>query len=98
MSLLATSGAMPAVLRQRLEEAGLTVARMICWGGLLSALYLRATDLIGPETVKTVNPGTGLARVAANLVYHSLKLDSVLTLGKGPQLFALAVRHGHSVA
>jgi len=82
----------PAQLRQLIETAGLEVGRLSCWGGLFSALYLRATDLIGPETVMTVNPSRGVAGIAAKLVYQVLKLDSVLTLGRGPQLFALAVK------
>jgi SAM-dependent methyltransferase len=80
----------PQFMRRRLEEAGLHVDRIGCWGGLLSWAYLRATDLIGPENVMRVNPSRGPAAWASALVYHALKLDSLLTSGRGPQLLALA--------
>jgi SAM-dependent methyltransferase len=82
----------PDAMRARLEEAGLKVQRLSCWGGLISWAYLRTADLIGPERVMSVNPARGPAAIAAGLAYQALKLDAVLTLGRGPQLLALAIR------
>jgi SAM-dependent methyltransferase len=79
----------PEVLKDRLARAGLTVRRMKCWGGLLTWLYLRAADVIGPEKVMSVRP-SGLAGVAAGAIYQFLKLDDALSFGNGPQLLALA--------
>jgi 2-polyprenyl-3-methyl-5-hydroxy-6-metoxy-1,4-benzoquinol methylase len=82
----------PDILWSRLERVGLRVERLNCWGGVLTWMYQRAGDLIGPERVMSVNPATGLARIAAEIVYQLLKVDSFLTVGRGPQLFALATR------
>jgi SAM-dependent methyltransferase len=82
----------PDVMRGRLEGAGLRVTRLSCWGGVMTWMYLRAGDLVGPEKVMSVNPTRGLARIAADTVYQLLKVDRFLTLGRGPQLLALAVR------
>lgn len=81
----------PDIMRSRITAAGLRVRRLECWGGLFTWLYLWATDKIGPERTMRVNP-TGLAGVAAELVYQLLKLDNLFTRHRGPQLLALASR------
>jgi len=79
----------PRVLRERIERAGLRLERMNCWGGPFSWIYLRAADLIGPEKVMSVRP-TGTARLAAGAIFQALKLDDLLSVGRGEQLLALA--------
>lgn len=81
----------PAVMRARIEAAGLRVRRLECWGGIFTWMYLRAGDMIGPERVMSVSP-TGIAGVAAQAIYQVLRLDSLFTVGRGPQLLALAAR------
>jgi 2-polyprenyl-3-methyl-5-hydroxy-6-metoxy-1,4-benzoquinol methylase len=81
----------PEIMRTRITAAGLRVRRLECWGGLFSWLYLAATDKIGPERVMSVNP-SGMVGVVAEAAYQILKLDSLLTRRRGPQLLALASR------
>lgn len=83
----------PAVLRARIEGAGLRVKRMKCWGGPLTWLYLGATDAIGPQTVMRIRP-QGPAGLAAAGIYHILKIDDLLPLPRAPQLLALAETPG----
>lgn len=82
----------PKVLRARLENAGLRVTRIRCWGGLFTWLYMSAVDRVGPENVMSVNPSSGWPLIASNAIYQILKLDSLFTVGRGPQLLALATR------
>jgi SAM-dependent methyltransferase len=79
----------PSLLRDRLQRSGLTVHRMLCWGGLFSWIYLSIADVIGPKRVMSVQP-TGAAGAAASLIYQVLKVDDFLSFGRGGQLFALA--------
>jgi len=79
----------PQLLRERLERAALRIVRMKCWGGPFAWLYLRTADLIGPEKVMSVRP-SGAAGVAAWSITQFLKLDDLLSFGRGEQLFALA--------
>ncbi len=79
----------PDILRARVEEAGLTVQRLKCWGGLFCTVYLKAADAIGPERVMSVKP-TGAAALAADLIYQMLKIDDVGSFARGPQLLLLA--------
>jgi SAM-dependent methyltransferase len=81
----------PDVLVKRIEQAGLRVSRIKCWGGPVAWAYLRTADMVGPERVMSVRP-TGVAGLAAGLIYQLLKVDDLLSLGGGGQLFALAVR------
>jgi SAM-dependent methyltransferase len=79
----------PEVLQARLQQAGLRVLRLRCWGGPFAWAYLKAGDLIGPENVMSVRP-TGVAGLAAGMIFQCLKLDDRLSFGHGGQLFALA--------
>jgi hypothetical protein len=81
----------PNLLRDRLQRTGLSVDRMLCWGGPFSWVYMSAADLIGPKAVMSVHP-TGVAGAAAALIYHVLKADDFLSFGRGGQLFALATK------
>ncbi len=81
----------PEVLRERLEQAGLKVARVRCWGGPFAHLYLRTADLLKPENVMKVRP-TGFAGVMATTIYQFLKLDDYWPGERGEQLIALAVK------
>lgn len=81
----------PDVLRLRIESVGLRLLRLRCWGGPLTWLYQRATDLVGPERVMSVRP-TGAAGFAASAIYSVLRLDDFLSFRRGPQLLALAAR------
>jgi SAM-dependent methyltransferase len=83
----------PALLRARIEQAGLRLKRMKCWGGPLAWLYLRAADVIGPQTVMSIRP-QGAAGLAASGIYHILKIDDLLPLPRAPQLLALAEKSG----
>ncbi len=83
----------PHVLRQRLEQAGLALRKMRCWGGPFAYIYLRTADLIGPESVMKVQP-TGIAGVLATTIYQFLKLDDYWPGQRGEQLIALAVKEG----
>lgn len=79
----------PIVMRERLESAGLRVVRMHCWGGPLTWMYRQAINLMGPETVMSIRP-RGSSAVAAHLIFQCLRLDDVLSFGRGPQLLVLA--------
>jgi SAM-dependent methyltransferase len=79
----------PELLRARVENAGLRVLRMRCWGGLFCWSYLGAANLIGAERVMSVRP-TGIAGFAASTVYQALKVDDLMSFPRGPQLLLLA--------
>jgi 2-polyprenyl-3-methyl-5-hydroxy-6-metoxy-1,4-benzoquinol methylase len=81
----------PHILRERVEQAGLTLTKMRCWGGPFAYLYLRAADLVTPEKVMKVRP-TGIAGLAAAAIFHVLKLDDYWPAQRGEQLLALAVK------
>jgi 2-polyprenyl-3-methyl-5-hydroxy-6-metoxy-1,4-benzoquinol methylase len=79
----------PRALRERIERVGLRLERMKCWGGLCSRMYMRAADLVGPEKVMSMRP-TGSVGIAAGMIFQILKLDDLLSFGRGEQLLALA--------
>jgi 2-polyprenyl-3-methyl-5-hydroxy-6-metoxy-1,4-benzoquinol methylase len=82
----------PTAMRALIQSAGLRIKRLSCWGGMFTWMYLRAGDLIGPEKVMSVNPSKGLAGIAAESIYQVLRLDSLFSIGRGPQLLALATK------
>lgn len=79
----------PDSMRQLLEETGLRLLRINCWGGPFARVYLRAADTIGPQRVMSVRLN-GIPRLVAAFVYQLLKIDDVIPLARGPQLLVVA--------
>lgn len=79
----------PEVLRERLRSSGFETLQMACWGGLICRLYLKLTDLIGPNKTMRIRP-KGPAGLAASAIYQLLKLDDLLAFPHGPELLVLA--------
>jgi 2-polyprenyl-3-methyl-5-hydroxy-6-metoxy-1,4-benzoquinol methylase len=79
----------PQIIQERLQQAGFEIVHMKCWGGIICRLYLTLTDLIGPGKTMAIRP-TGIAGLAAATIYQMMKLDDLLSFGRGPQLLVLA--------
>jgi SAM-dependent methyltransferase len=82
----------PDALRGLIEGSGLVIERMRAWGGPITWSYLAAANRIGPDRVMAIHP-TGMAGFAANIIYHVVKLDDLLSvLASGEQWFVVAHR------